>query len=487
MGWNYLTIKYLDGIGLNLYGKQLDFRIMYALGENVAQKRPIFYRTDDNERPYISATPTRSKIGGSTVWDDWETYNCVGVNVYMKCPESDYYEDREYVFALCSTNSDVSYRVYKANDYSTTMGQFEYNSDEGLAPLLLTKNNDGSIYVIVPNEFGRYETNTVSVPSTAFRNNGEVNYTFDTDFNIQTVFGSPTNFVYEGCAPRFETNCKVFDTEEHARAYLETGATDGLLEEEEEEPDIPTEYKTKTYKYDVQKFTYSDVAMNKPTGNVEHSVLTVTFTDYPTNEYDSTTHFEPIVAIVDNDDYDSGVQFVIHNGFGEYITECSITVNGTPVTVNNPVTAIEGLSTFGYGMGFDTTGSAYIKNMVHTNITILGVGGTALPPTNILGGDVMTTNSNNAHYDVGLSECWFLHSSDVRKLAKCFNTTVNKLEDNSGGYIVADWLLGLACYNNPLDVISDFFYLPVDISDYVEKEDGSFNFAPSLEALYEED
>lgn len=470
MGWNNLTIKYLDGIGLNLYGTQLDFRIMYALGENIAQKRPIFYRTDDNERPYITAIPTRPKIGGSNVWDDWETYACTGVNVYMKCPESVYNEDYEYVFALCSTNNDVSYRVYKSNDYSTTMGQFEYNSDEGLAPILLAKDENGNISIIEPNEFGRYETNSVSVPSTAYRNTGEVSYTFDTDFTIQTVFGSPTNYVYEGCAPRFETNCKVFDTEEHARAYLETGATDGLLEEEEEEEDEPTTASGE-YFYDVQTSYFNDMGLTDMTSQGV-SRLHVTFEDYPTNEYDATTHYEPIVAIVGAN---NKVSFRIHNGFGQYITSAWYQYGNIRIDIENDVVStIMGVDEFHYGMGYDTGVDKYIKSHVNTNMVILGGDGSALP-TNPTTED-MLANTNNNDFNVGLSECWVLSKSNMIDLAQVFNTTVDRTATGSGEYVVAEWITGLSAYSSPLDVICDLFALPISIDGFCDTTADAFSF-----------
>lgn len=471
MGWNYLTIKYLDGIGLNLYGKQLDFRIMYALGENVAQKRPIFYRTDDTERPYISAIPTRPKIGGSTVFDDWETYACSGVNVYMKCPEGDYNEEYEYVFALCSTNSDVSYKVYKSNDYSTTMGQFEYNSDEGLAPLLLAKDKNGTIIIVEPNEFGRYETNVVSVQSTAYRNTGEVSYTFDTDFTIQTVFGSPTNFVYEGCAPRFETNCKVFDTEAHARAYLETGATDGLLEEDEEEPDTPEEFESDVYFYEVYNEYYSDLALTNHllTTNQKY---TITFEDFPKG----TT---PIHAQLINTKYMNNVQFIVANGYGQYITSATSRIGNIEVPITTDI-----LSTFmairtNYGILEDTVNDRYCKTVVFTNMPIIGVDGSALPGR-IPNSDDMIGAENGANYDCGLSECWLLDTTNVSKLASIFNTTIDRSSPGATELVFAEWVQGLSCYSNPLDVVCDLFYMPINVSDYITGSSKSFTLQQSI-------
>lgn len=475
MGYNNLTIKYLDGIGLNLYGKQLDFRIMYALGENVAQKRPIFYRTDDNERPYISAIPTRHKIGGSPVFDDWETYACGGVNVYMKCPESDYHDEYEYVFALCGVNSDIAYKVYKSNDYSTTMGQFEYNSDESLAPMLLAKDENGTISIIEPSEFGRYETNVVSVPSTAYRNTGEVSYTFDTDFTIQTVFGSPTNFVYEGCAPRFETNCKVFDTEAHARAYLETGATDGLLEESEE-PEEPEEEFTSTvlYYYDTME-TYEDLGMTKLL-NTYHKQIVVRSDEVPV-ELERTLVTYSVNA-------NGSVDFHVANGADQYLT--NVKINGNveyDVSDNLPHNLtyyITQFDTCGFGMYYDPINEYYVKNTIRTNMRGVGANGELMPPESIgLDGDEMLGNSNSADYDVGLSECWLLTKESVQSLGKKFNTTVDRTQDNSSAYVVGDWILGLSAYANPLDVVCDLFYLPVDVSDFVTSSVGSFTFSPT--------
>ena len=291
------------------------------------------------------------------------------------------------------------------------------------------------------------------------------------------ISGEPTKSVKTS----FKCSHKSFLSRDDAYNYLKYGIDNSLNEEEgageEEEEEHPTS--SGIYVYDVNKFIYTDYAMQNNREQI-HSRLEIEFTNFPTDIYDASTHFEPIVCYVDDNNYDNSVQFKIHSGFEEYITNCSIRIGNIETPITNPITAVEGLNSFGYGMGFNSSVDGYVKYMVHTNITIIGADGTALPPTNQLGSDVMIGSTNNANFDVGLSECWILSEHNMKKLARCFNTTVNKLADNSGGYIVAEWLLGLASYSNPLDVVCDLFYLPIDVSDYTDVDNGHFNFTPTL-------
>lgn len=472
MAWNNLTLKMLDVLSINLYGTQIDFRVLFALSENIVTKTPIFYRTEDDDLPYIRAIPTRPKINGGYTWDDWTSYAVNGKSFEMVCPSSSANDNiEEYVFALVDTNVDMGYRVYKVDGKNTTMGQATGIADINLAPILLGRDNDGNVRYVISNYFNRYDTNTVNVPYTEYDDNGNVSSNGTRDVTIQELFGSSSNFIYEGCAPRFETNCKVFDTVEHATAYLETGATDGLLEEEEEEPDTPEEFESDVYFYEVYNEYYSDLALTNHilTTNQKY---TITFEDFPKG----TT---PIHAQLINNKYMNNVQFIVANGYGQYITSASSRIGNIEVPITTDI-----LSTFmairtNYGILEDTVNDRYCKTVVFTNMPIIGVDGSALPGR-IPNSDDMISAENGANYDCGLSECWLLDTENVSKLASIFNTTIDRSSPGATELVLAEWVQGLSCYSNPLDVVCDLFYMPINVSDYITGSSKSFTLQPSI-------
>lgn len=97
-----------------------------------------------------------------------------------------------------------------------------------------------------------------------------------------------------------------------------------------------------------------------------------------------------------------------------------------------------------------------------------------------IGGTIETPLSDNIiNYDCGMSETWILSEEQSKKLAKQFNMELNDNNTN----IVGDVIIGLSMYQNPIDVIVDFFNIPIDISDFYEYEEDSFRFGININEI----
>lgn len=272
----------------------------------------------------------------------------------------------------------------------------------------------------------------------------------------------------------FTFSHKVYETFDNAVNHLKYGIEDGALGEEEGDSEETTD--TVLYYYDTME-CYNDLGM---TDLVEtyHKQIIVRGEDVPLNhERDLVTY-----RVKPN----GRVEFWVKNGCDQYLTNVKIN-NMVEYDINdnlphNLTYYITQFDTCGFGMYYDSDRELYVKNTIKTNMRGIGSNGDLIPPESIIGeGDEMLGNSNTADYDVGLSECWLLTPESMKTLAKQFNTALDKTADNAQTYITAQWYLGLASYANPLDVICDMFYLPVDIADFCDSSIDYFTFVPTAE------
>lgn len=261
----------------------------------------------------------------------------------------------------------------------------------------------------------------------------------------------------------FKCSHKICKSKSSAYKYLKYGIDDGLEEEGGEEPEIEVE--SDTYFYDCYNEYYSDLALTNHIASTTQKYK-ITFEDFPKG----TT---PVYAKVNNEKYINNVQFMVHDGYGEYITSASSKIGNIEIPITeNILSTFMGIRT-NYGIIYDSTNDRYCKTTVYTNMPIIGVDGNAVPGR-IPDSDDMISAENGANYDCGLSECWLLNTENVQKLASIFNTTINKNGDNAVTGVVAEWVQGLSCYSNPLDVVCDLFYMPINVDDFVTGTNRSF-------------
>lgn len=90
-----------------------------------------------------------------------------------------------------------------------------------------------------------------------------------------------------------------------------------------------------------------------------------------------------------------------------------------------------------------------------------------------------TLTDNIVDYDCGMSETWILDEESARKLATQFNMELN----NNNTNIIGDVIIGLSMYQNPIDVVVDFFDIPIEIDDFYESEYDSFSFGINVNEI----
>lgn len=88
-------------------------------------------------------------------------------------------------------------------------------------------------------------------------------------------------------------------------------------------------------------------------------------------------------------------------------------------------------------------------------------------------------NDNIINYDCGMSETWILDEASARKLATQFNMELNDNNTN----IIGDVIIGLSMYQNPIDVVVDFFDIPIKIDDFYEAEYDTFSFGININEI----
>lgn len=273
--------------------------------------------------------------------------------------------------------------------------------------------------------------------------------------------GEPTKSIKTS----FKCSHKSFLSRDDAYNYLKYGIDNSLNEEDEGGGDEEVETESEQYFYDCYNEYYSDLALTNHIASTTQKYK-ITFEDFPKG----TT---PVYAKVNNEKYINNVQFMVHDGYGEYITSASSKIGNIEVPITeNILSTFMGIRT-NYGIIYDSTNDRYCKTTVYTNMPIIGVDGNAVPGR-LPDSDDMISAENGADYDCGLSECWLLDTENVQKLASIFNTTINKNGDNAVTGVVAEWVQGLSCYSNPLDVVCDLFYMPINVDDFVTGTNRSF-------------
>lgn len=268
----------------------------------------------------------------------------------------------------------------------------------------------------------------------------------------------------------FKCSHKVCKSKASAYKYLKFGIDDGL-EELDTGEDEEIEVESDTYFYECFNEYYSDLALTNHIASTTQKYK-ITFEDFPKG----TT---PVYAKVNNEKYINNVQFMVHDGYGEYITSASTTIGNIEVPITeNILSTFMGIRT-NYGIIYDSTNDRYCKTTVYTNMPIIGVDGNAVPGR-IPDSDDMIGAENGANYDCGLSECWLLDTENVSKLASIFNTTIDRSSSGASELVLAEWVQGLSCYSNPLDVVCDLFYMPINVSDYITGSSKAFTLQPSI-------
>lgn len=279
--------------------------------------------------------------------------------------------------------------------------------------------------------------------------------------------GEPTKSIKTS----FKCSHKSFLSRDDAYNYLKFGIDNSLNEEDEGGGDEQIEVESDTYFYDCYNEYYSDLALTNHIASTTQKYR-ITFEDFPKG----TT---PVYAKVNNEKYINNVQFMVHDGYGEYITSASTKIGNIEVPITeNILSTFMGIRT-NYGIIYDSTNDRYCKTTVFTNMPIIGVDGNALPGR-IPDSDDMISAENGANYDCGLSECWLLDTENVSKLASIFNTTIDRSSPDASELVLAEWVQGLSCYSNPLDVVCDLFYMPINVSDYITGSSKSFTLQPSI-------
>lgn len=279
-----------------------------------------------------------------------------------------------------------------------------------------------------------------------------------------------TPYLTKSQTTSFTFSHKVYETIDNAINHLKYGIEDGALGQEESDSEELTD--TVLYYYDTMEL-YNDLGMTD-LAETYHKQIIVRGSDLPLNlERTLVTYSVNPNGLVD---------FHVANGGNQYLTNVKINQLEYDISDNlshNLTYYITQFDTCGFGMYYDPINGYYVKNTIKTNMRGIGANGDLIPPESIIReGDEMLSNSNSADYDVGLSECWLLSKESVQSLGKKFNTTVDRSQDNSSAYVVGDWILGLSAYPNPLDVVCDLFYLPVDVGDFVDSTQDSFTFSP---------
>lgn len=478
MSYNYQNLSLLDARALMLYASQLELKIANTFGVYSGGNKLLFFREDrtSDEYPYISATPTQYITGGQVSQSRYIATDIIGKELTMTHTNVNLPDFVDFAFSLESyamkdTDNGISIEFEKNDGSEFTVASVQYIIANQTAFRLFGKKTDGTVEVINAGYFDRYTTNT----QTGNRwYSDRPNNIFTETVSITSILGYSSSQIFEGCAPILKTNCRVFKNDEYAKDYLLTGALNGLLEEEEE-PEEPEEELTSTvlYYYDTME-TYEDLGMTKLL-NTYHKQIVVRGEEMPL------IHERDLVTYSVN--ANGSVDFHVKNGCDQYLTNVKINGNveyGINDNLPHNLTYyITHFDTCGFGMYYDSINGYYVKNTIRTNMRGVGANGELMPPESIgLEGDEMLSNSNSADYDVGLSECWLLSKESVQSLGKKFNTTVDRSQDNSSAYVVGDWILGLSAYANPLDVVCDLFYLPVDVGDFVDSTLDSFTFSP---------
>lgn len=68
-----------------------------------------------------------------------------------------------------------------------------------------------------------------------------------------------------------------------------------------------------------------------------------------------------------------------------------------------------------------------------------------------------------------MSECWLMTQSQLDNLASIFTSNLTLAESQSSDVFYKSWtsfVRGLDMYNNPIDMVCDLFWLPINISEY---------------------
>lgn len=282
-----------------------------------------------------------------------------------------------------------------------------------------------------------------------------------------SISGEPTKSIKTS----FKCSHKSFLSRDDAFNYLKFGIDNSLNEEDEGGGDEEVETESDVYFYDCYNEYYSDLALTNHIASTTQKYR-ITFEDFPKG----TT---PVYAKVNNEKYINNVQFMVHDGYGEYITSASSKIGNIEVPITeNILSTFMGIKT-NYGIIYDSTNDRYCKTTVYTNMPIIGVDGNAVPGR-IPDSDDMISAENGANYDCGLSECWLLDTENVSKLASIFNTTIDRSSPGASELVLAEWVQGLSCYSNPLDVVCDLFYMPINVSDYITGSSKAFTLQPSI-------
>lgn len=373
---------------------------------------------------------------------------------------------KEVVFGFSAHNNGL----LEVGDFYDVGYPFIRGYEDGNFMVLIKLNDDT---IIGPFECRNYESATVqhSVdgnPIFFSRGGNDIDLAWSMGTN-NGGYSVQSPYADKSQSTSFTFSHRVFESIETARNYLQYGIEDGALNEEGEEPE--EEFESDLYFYEVYNEYYSDLALTNHilTTNQKY---TITFEDYPKG----TT---PIHAQLINNKYMNNVQFIVKNGYGKYITSASSRIGNIEVPITTDI-----LSTFmairtNYGILEDTINDRYCKTVVYTNMPIIGVDGSALPGR-IPDSDDMISAENGANYDCGLSECWLLDTENVSKLASIFNTTIDRSSPGASELVLAEWVQGLSCYSNPLDVVCDLFYMPINVSDYITGSSKAFTLQPSI-------
>lgn len=475
MSYNYQHLSLLDARALMLYASQLDLKIANTFGVYSGGNKLLFTREDRavDEYPYISATPTQYITDGQVSQSRYTSIDIIGKELTMTHTNVNLNEFEDFAFSLESYAMSDSVNgitiEFEKNDGSEfTIASVQNIIANQTAFRLFGKRTNGTIEVVNAGYFDRYSTNTQSGQKWY---SDRPNNKFNVTVGMSSILGHSSSAIYEGCAPILKTNCRIFLNDTYAQNYLETGSLEGLLEEPEE-PEEPEEVlESDVYFYEVYNEYYSDLALTNHilTTNQKY---TITFEDFPKG----TT---PIHAQLINNKYMNNVQFIVANGYGQYITTASSRIGNIEVPITeNILSTFMGIRT-NYGILEDTINDRYCKTVVYTNMPIIGVDGSALPGR-IPDSDDMISAENGANYDCGLSECWLLDTENVSKLASIFNTTIDRSSPDASELVLAEWVQGLSCYSNPLDVVCDLFYMPINVSDYITGSSKAFTLQPSI-------
>lgn len=475
MAYNYQNLSLLDTRALMLYASQLDIKISNTFGVYSGGDKLLFSREEraDDEYPFISATPTQYITQGQVSQSRYTATDIIGKTLTMTQTNVNLPDFVDFAFSLESyamkdTDNGITIEFEKNNNSEFTVASVRNIIANQTAFRLFGKKTDGTVELVNSGYFDRYTTNRQTGDSWY---SDRPNNKFNDTVSISTILGHSSSMIYEGCAPILKTNCRVFKNDGYAQNYLETGELEGLLEEPEEPEEPEEEFESEVYFYEVYNEYYSDLALTNHilTTNQKY---TITFENYPKGT-------KPIHAQLINNKYMNNVQFIVKNGYGQYITSASSRIGNIEVPITTDI-----LSTFmairtNYGILEDTINDRYCKTVVFTNMPIIGVDGSALPGR-IPDSDDMVGGENGADYECGLSECWLLDTANVSKLATVFNTTIDRSNPGASELVIAEWVQGLSCYSNPLDVVCDLFYMPINVSEYITGSSKSFTLQPSI-------